>query len=196
MIGQLHGRLLEKSPTRVLLDVNGVGYEVMIPLSTYERLGSVGEIITLLTHLHVREDALQLYGFATSNEKQLFQLLLAVNGVGPKLAQGILSGCSVELFCSYVKQGATAALTKIPGIGKKTAERLVLELRDRIAHWDIAKDESGAVSGPAALSEEALLALVSLGYPRAEAEKAIRQALAENADLALEELIKHALRNM
>lgn len=196
MIGQLSGRLLDKSPTRVLLDVSGVGYEVSIPLSTFERLGAAGDNATLLTHLHVREDILQLYGFASHHEKQLFQLLLNVNGVGPKLAQGILSGCSVEMFCNYVKQGATAALTKIPGIGKKTAERLVLELRDRIAHWDIAKDESGAVSGPAALSEEALLALISLGYPRAEAEKAIRQALAENADLALEELIKRALRNM
>lgn len=196
MIGQLHGRLLDKSPTRVLLDVNGVGYEIMIPLSTYEQLGSAGANTTLLTHLHVREDALQLYGFATSNEKQLFQLLLAVNGVGPKLAQGILSGCSVELFCAHVKQNAVSALTRIPGVGKKTAERLVMELRDRITQLDIAKDETGAPSGPAALSEEALLALVSLGYPRAEAEKAIRQALTENADLSLEELIKHALRNM
>lgn len=196
MIGQLHGRLLEKSPTRVLLDVNGVGYEVLIPLSTYEQLGSAGEITTLLTHLHVREDALQLYGFATSNEKKLFQLLLAVNGVGPKLAQGILSGCSVELFCAHVRQNAVSALTHIPGVGKKTAERLVMELRDRIAHFEIAKDQAGVPSGPAALSEEALLALISLGYPRAEAEKAIRQALAEKGELAVEELIKHALRNM
>lgn len=196
MIGQLHGRLLEKSPTRVLLDVNGVGYEIMIPLSTYEQLGSAGEITTLLTHLHVREDALQLYGFGTTNEKQLFQMLLAVNGVGPKLAQGILSGCSVERFCTHVKQNAVSALTRIPGVGKKTAERLVMELRDRIARFDSKGDESGAPAGPAALSEEALLALISLGYPRPEAEKAIRQALAEHGELALEELIKQALRSM
>lgn len=196
MIGQLSGRLLDKSPTRVLLDVSGVGYEIMIPLSTFEQLGPVGENATLLTHLHVREDILQLYGFASRNEKQLFQLLLAVNGVGPKLAQGILSGCSVEVFCNYIKQNATAALTKIPGIGKKTAERLVLELRDRISHWDISQEKKGAATGPAALSEEALLALLTLGYPRNEAEKAIRQALAENADLPVEELIKQALRSM
>lgn len=196
MIGQLSGRLLDKSPTRVLLDVNGVGYEVLIPLSTFEQLGSAGENVTLLTHLHVREDILQLYGFASHNEKQLFQLLLNVNGVGPKLAQGILSGCSVEMFCNYVKQGATAALTKIPGIGKKTAERLVLELRDRIEKWDIAREQIGAPKGPAALSEEALLALISLGYPRNDAEKAIRQVLAEHENLPVEELLKHALRNM
>ena len=196
MIGQLSGRLLDKSPTRVLLDVNGVGYEVLIPLSTFEQLGSAGENVTLLTHLHVREDILQLYGFASHNEKQLFQLLLNVNGVGPKLAQGILSGCSVEMFCNYVKQGATAALTKIPGIGKKTAERLVLELRDRIEKLDIAREQIGVPKGPAALSEEALLALISLGYPRNDAEKAIRQVLAEHENLPVEELLKHALRNM
>lgn len=196
MIGQLSGRLLDKSPTRVLLDVNGVGYEVLIPLSTFEQLGSAGANATLLTHLHVREDILQLFGFASHNEKQLFQLLLNVNGVGPKLAQGILSGCSVQMFCNYVKQGATAALTKIPGIGKKTAERLVLELRDRIEKWDIAQEQTGAPKGPAALSEEALLALISLGYPRNEAEKAIRQVLAEHEALPVEELLKHALRNM
>ena len=196
MIGQLSGRLLDKSPTRVLLDVSGVGYEVSIPLSTFEQLGAVGDNATLLTHLHVREDILQLYGFASHHEKQLFQLLLNVNGVGPKLAQGILSGCSVEMFCNYVKQGATAALTKIPGIGKKTAERLVLELRDRIAQWDIAQEKVGAPKGPAALSEEALLALISLGYPRNEAEKAIRSVLAEHKSLPVEELLKLALRSM
>ncbi len=196
MIGQLQGRLLDKSPTRVLLDVSGVGYEVMIPLSTFEQLGSVGENATLLTHLHVREDALQLFGFATPNEKHLFQILLTVNGVGPKLAQGILSGCSVETFCKHVAQNATAALTKIPGIGKKTAERLVMELRDRITHLDLSQEKKSAPSGPAALAEEALLALVTLGYPRNDAEKAIRQALAENGELAVEELIKLALRNM
>ncbi len=196
MIGQLSGRLLDKSPTRVLLDVSGVGYEILIPLSTFEQLGLVGENATLLTHLHVREDILQLYGFASHNEKQLFQLLLNVNGVGPKLAQGILSGCSVEMFCNYVKQSATAALTKIPGIGKKTAERLVLELRDRIEKWDIAQEKAGTPKGPAALSEEALLALISLGYPRNEAEKAIRSVLAEHESLPVEELLKLALRNM
>ncbi|NUO82205.1 Holliday junction branch migration protein RuvA [candidate division KSB1 bacterium] len=196
MIGQLQGRLLDKSPTRVVLDVSGVGYEVMIPLSTFEQLGSVGENATLLTHLHVREDALQLFGFATQNEKHLFQLLLTVNGVGPKLAQGILSGCSVEVFCNYVKQNAAAALTAIPGIGKKTAERLVMELRDRITHLDLSQEQKGVPTGPAALSEEALLALISLGYARADAEKAIRQALAEHGELAVEELLKHALRNM
>ncbi len=196
MIARLHGRLLEKSPTRVLLDVQGVGYEVAIPLSTFEKLGAVGESATLLTHLHVREEVLQLFGFATSKEKQLFQLLLAVNGVGPKLAQSILSGCEVATFCQYVQQNAAHALTAIPGIGKKTAERLVMELRDRIAPLLAETEKFGAAAGPSRASEEALLALISLGYPRANAEKAIRQALAENPDFPIEELIKQTLRHL
>jgi Holliday junction DNA helicase RuvA len=192
MIAQLHGRLLEKSPTRVLLEVNGVGYEVAIPLSTYEKLGAAGESAVLLTHLHVREDALQLFGFATKSERQLFQHLLSVTGVGPKLAQSILSGCSVEMFCQYIQQNALTSLTAIPGIGKKTAERLVIELRDRVAQFVIEKTEVKTKASE--LAEEALLALVSLGYPRVAAEKAVRQALSEHGELPLEELIKQALR--
>ena len=195
MIAQLYGRILEKLPTRILLEVHGVGYEVAIPLSTFEQLGAAGESATLLTHLHVREDALQLFGFATRKEKQLFQLLLAVNGVGPKLAQGILSGCEVEMFCQHIRQNATDALTAIPGVGKKTAERLVVELRDRIAPL-LEETDKANVSGAARASEEALLALVSLGYPRANAEKALRQVLAEHGELAIEELIKHTLRQL
>ena len=193
MIARLHGRLLEKAPTRVLLDVQGVGYEVAIPLSTFEKLGGVGESATLLTHLHVREEVLQLFGFATAPERQLFQILLSVNGVGPKLAQSILSGCEVATFCQYVQQNAAGALTAIPGIGKKTAERLVVELRDRVAPLLVETDKA---AGPGRANEEALLALVSLGYPRANAEKAIRQALAERGDLPIEELIKQTLRHL
>ncbi len=194
MIAQLHGKLLDKSPTRVLLDVHGVGYEVAIPLSTFEKAGRVGEDLTLLTHLHVREEVLQLFGFATPKEKQLFQLLLGVNGVGPKLAQSILSGCEVATFCQYIQQNAAAALTAIPGVGKKTAERLVMELRDRITPLLAETEKTGAAAGMGRTSEEALMALLSLGYPRANAEKAMRQALAENGDLPIEDLIKQTLR--
>jgi Holliday junction DNA helicase RuvA len=193
MIAQLHGRLLDKSPTRIHLDVHGVGYEISIPLSTFEKLGAAGDEATLLTHLHVREDALQLFGFATPKEKQLFQLLIAVTGIGPKVAQSILSGCEVAAFCRSIQQNDVGALTAIPGIGKKTAERLVMELRDRIAPL-LAETGTTESTGPARVSAEALLALISLGYPRANAEKAMRQAAAEHGELPVEELIKLALR--
>ncbi len=195
MIAQLHGRLINKSPARLLLEVNGVGYDIAIPLSTYEKLGPVGESTTVFTHLLVREDALQLFGFATAEEKQLFLHLLTVNGVGPKVAQSILSGCTVETFCRYIQHNEIGALTAIPGIGKKTAERLVVELRDRLAGLAVA-GESTAVPAESAQANEALLALVSLGYPRAAAEKAIKRAVEENGSLSVEALLKAALRHI
>jgi len=196
MIARLYGKLLDKSPTRVVLDVHGVGYEIAIPLSTFEQLGAAGAETTLLTHLHVREEALQLFGFATPREKQLFQLLIAVSGVGPKLAQSILSGSDVTTFCQHIQQSNTAALTAIPGIGKKTAERLVVELRDRVAPLLAESEQPGAIAGTGRVSEEALMALLSLGYPRANAEKGLRQAQLENGELPVEELIKQALRHL
>ncbi|MDZ7267843.1 MAG: Holliday junction branch migration protein RuvA [candidate division KSB1 bacterium] len=195
MIAQLHGRLLSKSPARLLLEVNGVGYDIAIPLSTYEKLGPVGESITVFTHLLVREDALQLFGFATLEEKQLFLHLLTVNGVGPKVAQSILSGCTVETFCRYIQQNEIGALTAIPGIGKKTAERLVVELRDRLAGFAVT-GETTATPAVSAQANEALLALVSLGYPRPAAEKAIRRAVEANGSAGVEELLKAALRHI
>jgi Holliday junction DNA helicase RuvA len=194
MIAKISGFLLEKSPTRVLIEVSGIGYEIHIPLSTFDKLGAIGEKTSLFTHLHVREDAQQLFGFATATEKQLFQHLLAVTGIGPKVAQGILSGCSVETFCRYIAQNEIAALTSIPGIGKKTAERLVLELRDRLARWlpDGAADT--AKSKTSAIQEETIMALVSLGYNRLAAEKAVEQVTREAGELPVEELIKRALR--
>lgn len=195
MIAQLHGRLINKSPARLLLEVNGVGYDIAIPLSTYEKLGLVGESTTVFTHLLVREDALQLFGFATQEEKQLFLHLLTVNGVGPKVAQSILSGCTVETFCRYIQHNEIGALTAIPGIGKKTAERLVVELRDRLAGLAVA-GESAAAPAVSAQANEALLALVSLGYPRPAAEKAIKRAVEENGALSVEALLKAALRHI
>ncbi|MDZ7291201.1 MAG: Holliday junction branch migration protein RuvA [candidate division KSB1 bacterium] len=193
MIAKLNGRLLEKSPTRILVDVGGVGYEIHIPLSTFDKLGQIGDDTSLFTHLHVREDALQLFGFATATEKQLFQYLLSVTGIGPKVAQSILSGCSVDTFCRYIVQNEISALTTIPGIGKKTAERLVLELKDRLQRW---MPQEGAVTPPSeisAITEEAILALTSLGYKRPSAQKAIEQVIKEHGELPIEELIKRAL---
>jgi Holliday junction DNA helicase RuvA len=198
MIAKISGSLLEKSPTRVLVEVGGVGYEIHIPLSTFDKLGALGERTSLHTHLHVREDVLQLFGFATATEKQLFQHLLSVTGIGPKAAQSILSGCSVETFCRHIAQNEIAALTAIPGIGKKTAERLVVELRDRLARWTAILGLSGETAGAAksptsAIQEETIMALVSLGYTRAAAEKAVGQATREGGEMPVEELIKRAL---
>lgn len=196
MIASLTGLLKSKSPTEVLLDVNGVGYAVSIPLSTFEKLGAQNSHVTLFTHLVVREDAMQLFGFATEEERSLFRLLISVNGIGPKIAQAVLSGLSVAELKQHVADGNIAALTAIPNIGRKTAERLVLELRDKIDKVPT----SGAALPPDRVAEiraEALLALTSLGYQRAAAEKAIRQALSENkSDLSLEVLIKLALQNL
>ena len=197
MIASLSGILKGKSPTEVLVDVGGVGYAVSIPISTYSTLGDLNSPVHLLTHLHVREDAMQLYGFATEAERQLFRLLISITGIGPKIAQGILSGISVSDLRQHIIGGNIAALTSIPGIGKKTAERLVVELRDRIGKTD---STSGSTVIPgdknAEIRNEALLALLSLGYNRAAAEKAIRLALNDGggSDLEIENLIKKALK--
>lgn len=196
MIAKISGCLIEKSPTRVLIEVSGIGYEIHIPLSTFDKVGAIGEKTSLFTHLHVREDALQLFGFATATEKQLFQHLLSVTGIGPKAAQSILSGCSVETFCRYVAQNEIAALTSIPGIGKKTAERLVLELRDRLMRWLPDETAVTAKSKTSAIQEETIMALVSLGYNRTAAEKAVEQVTREAGELPVEELIKRALRSI
>jgi Holliday junction DNA helicase RuvA len=195
MISYLHGRLAEKSPTEVTVEVNGVAYAVHIPLSTFEAIGEVGSEVKILTYLHFREDAMQLYGFATSAERDLFKLLISISGIGPKMAQGILSGVSVNELKNFILYGNFTALMSIPGVGKKTAERLVVELRDKVGklEYEVPAKEDKA----AAMRSEALLALTSLGYPRATAEKAIRTVLQESdgSGLAVEDLIKRALRH-
>lgn len=198
MIASLGGTLSFKSPTEIILDVNGVGYAVSIPLSTFETLGAVGHPTTLLTYLHVREDALQLYGFASEGEKEMFKMLLSVTGIGPRMALGILSGTPVGDLKQNLIQGNTAALTSIPGIGKKLAERLVVELREKALKAG-AGEYSTTIGEhrPDRIHAEAVMALVSLGYPRASAEKAVRTALASQpgATPSLEELIKTSLRS-
>ncbi len=194
MISYLSGALAEKTPAHLVVDVGGVGFSVQIPLSTYERAGQVGQPIKLLTYLNVREDALQLFGFLTEGERDLFGLLISVNGVGPQLAQKILSGVPVNDFKRFVAAGDGRRLTTIPGIGKKTAERLVVELRDRIG--EVRGVEETGKREPAGRTREAILALAALGATQAAAEKAVAEVVDEDGDLPVEQIIKRALRKI
>jgi Holliday junction DNA helicase RuvA len=198
MIVTLQGTLVHKSPTEVVVNVNGVGYGVNIPVSTYESLGDLNAPVSLFTYLHVREDALQLYGFATRAERDLFRLLISVTGIGPKMAQGILSGIPVNDLRNHIAQGNLGALTSIPGVGRKLSERLVLELREKIVKVEIGAVLSTPGSDQQAhIRSEAMLALTSLGYNRATAEKALRAAIqdSDGHDVSIEALIKAALRH-
>jgi Holliday junction DNA helicase RuvA len=195
MIGRLRGIILEKQAPDLVLDVQGVGYEVAAPMSTFCSLPAINEEVSLFTHLVVREDAQLLYGFATTRERLLFRSLLKVNGVGAKLALTILSGSDVDDFSRSVQEGDADSLTRLPGVGKKTAERLIIEMRDRL------KDISGAMglkpvfSAAASLAgakDEAIEALISLGYKPIEADKMIR--VLDSDGLTTEELIRLALQ--
>ncbi len=195
MIGFLRGVLIEKSPTEIVVDVHGVGYLLSVSATTSESLGAPGAEVALRVHTHVREDAIQLFGFATDEERAVFRLLIGISGVGPKMAVGILSAMSVAEFREHVLRNNLVALTAIPGVGRKTAERLVIELRERLTKMDL-----GAVpgaEGSAGVRNEALLALTSLGYSRAAAETAVRKALAEFGPTTptVEHLVKSALRH-
>jgi Holliday junction DNA helicase RuvA len=198
MIGLLKGLVVEKTATGLILDVGGVGYELAIPLSTYENIAGNGEQAQVLTYLHVREDALQLYGFATPEEKQMFLLLISVSGIGPKLALGILSKSRVAELQSLIAGDAVAALTRLPGLGKKTAQRLVMELKDKLKDTGIRETagvaaEAGADRGSGKY-EEAVLALTSLGFPAGTAEKEVAGMLREHPDVAIDELLKRILQ--
>ena len=198
MIAFLEGTLAEALPTQIVVNVQGIGYQVMIPVSSYERLPQPGSQVKILTHLTVREDAHILYGFFSSTERDLFRLLLHhVTGVGPKIALAILSGLPVEMFKAAVVAGDIAAISKISGVGKKTAERIVLELKDKVgvaAEWE-ASSAKNAPSEADARLHDATLALISLGYKQVEAHKAIRrvQEISET-QLTAEELIRQALK--
>lgn len=188
MIASLHGRLESMSDDGVVLNVGGIGFQVYLPTSTLSSLGNIGEEVSLHTHLHLREDSVTLYGFASADELRLFQTLLGVSGLGPRLALAMLSAMSLEQLTMAVATGSTDLLMSIPGIGKKVANRLVLELKDKVA--------AGWVTTPAAqLAEEntdVLAALVSLGYSASEASRAVA-GLSVSSDLSLEEKIKQAL---
>ena len=197
MITLLRGTLLSKAPTEAVVDVGGVGYGVQIPVSTFEALGATHTEVTLHTYLHVREDALVLYGFATEEERDTFRLLISVNGIGPKMAQGILSGIGVKDLKECIVRGNVATLTTVPGVGRKTGERLVVELREKMGRLDQEmRPSAGTGDEQSRIRSEALLALTSLGYSRQVAEKALRAALQEpGAPSTIEALIKSALRH-
>jgi Holliday junction DNA helicase RuvA len=176
MIGSLRGKLIDKRPNLVLLDVGGVGYQVIIPLSTFTSLGAMHAETTLLIHTHVREDQLALYGFYTAREKQCFELLISASGVGPSLALKILSGMSLDELVPAIRKGDLAQLVRIPGVGRKTAERMVVELRDKLAAVDV--PEVGKPATRSQLESDVASALVNLGYDESETEKAIAQSRA------------------
>lgn len=195
MIGQLCGRLAEKRPNQVLVDVGGVGYLVQVPLSTYAALSELHTEVTLLIHTHVREDALALFGFVSAREKHFFELLISASGVGPALALKILSGMSVEELVPAIRGGDLVRLTKIPGVGRKTAERIVVELKDKLESVAI-ETEKPAVASPAGVEADVVSALVNLGYDARAAEEAAAEAKREAGANNFEKLLRAALQSL
>jgi len=201
MIGRLEGVLVEQHPTRVVIDVGGVGYDVHIPLSTFTELPDPGKRVALHVHTHAKDGSLQLFGFASRAERAAFELLLRASRVGPRLAQTVVSGITPRALLDAIRSGDVAALRSVPGIGTKLAERILVELRDRAAELAAAiGDDSSPVRGPATpdpAREETLSALLNLGYPRAEAERVLTQAAEEAGEGAtLETLVRTSLRRL
>ena len=197
MIAHLRGRLLEKHPNRVIVEVNGVGYDVHVPLSTFFDMAEPGGEIALRVHTHVREDALLLYGFATLLELQLFERLISVSGIGPKLALAVLSGMDPNELVAAIRTANVARLTGIPGIGKKTAERIGLELKDKMNAF-LAAEAAAApvVDADEAMRTDLLSALMNLGYHRPLAERAVAAALTRSSGESFETTLRHALREL
>ena len=197
MIAHLRGSILEKHPNRIVIDVNGVGYDVFVPLSTFYGLGEPGAAIALRIHTHVREDAFLLYGFATLLEQELFERLIGVSGIGPKVALAVLSGIEPQELIRAIEHGDLARLTAIPGVGKKTSERIVLELKDRLPRAAVrAAADAAATPAAPALRDDVVSALVNLGYHRPLAEKAVASALKTVPDGGFERALKQALREL
>ena len=198
MIALLRGRLLEKQPTRLVVDVGGVGYDVQVPLSTFYLLPDPGAEVLLRIHTHVREDALALFGFLTVLEQQVFERLIAVSGIGPRLALAVLSGIEPLDLVRAVQAGDVGRLTLIPGVGKKTAERIGLELKDRLAALAVeaaaGSAAPGAPAGEAAIRADLVSALLNLGYHRPLAEKAVEAAVKADAGAPFEQMLKRALQ--
>ncbi|HJQ34280.1 MAG TPA: Holliday junction branch migration protein RuvA [Pyrinomonadaceae bacterium] len=203
MIAHLSGTLRAKHATSVIVDVGGVGYEVTIPVTTFYDLGEPNSPVQLRIYMHVREDALQLFGFRTERERELFTLLISVSGIGPKSAVAMLSGMSADEIVTAIRTNNYARLTSIPGVGRKTAERLVIELRDKMAQLsgpaleqETAAGAAGAPQSEDALREDTLAALLQLGFPKPAAEKAINGATQEGGDLSVETLLRRSLRQL
>jgi Holliday junction DNA helicase RuvA len=196
MIAFLRGRIVEKQPNKVIVDIQGVGYEVFVPLSTYYEIGDDGAEVALRIYTHVREDALQLYGFLTDLERQLFERLIGISGIGPKLAVAVLSGMEPRELVAAVQRGDVARLTGIPGVGKKTAERIVLELKDRLMQMapPVAAGAPSGANGAERLRGDLLSALQNLGYHRPHAEQAIDSTLSGLDEPSFEQALKSALR--
>jgi holliday junction DNA helicase RuvA len=197
VIAFLRGKIADKQPNRVVIDVNGVGYDVFVPLSTFYGLGDAGAEASLRIHTHVREDTLALYGFATALELVLFERLIGVSGIGPKVALAVLSGIEPHDLIRAIEQADLRRLTGIPGVGKKTAERIVVELKDRLPRL---RPEAAPVAdeqpGPSAIRDDVLSALVNLGYHRPLSEKAVDAAVRATPDGSFERTLKHALREL
>jgi Holliday junction DNA helicase RuvA len=198
MIAFLAGKLLEKEANTVIVDVAGVGYEMSIPLSTFYEIGEVGTDVALRVYTHVREDAIQLFGFKTVRERELFLHLIGVAGIGPKSAITALSGMSADEIIAAIRTNNLARLNSIPGVGKKTAERLVIELRDKIAKLSAVasveiRTEGAATSGES-IFDDAVSALINLGYPRTAAEKALKQAIQEGIEISVQKLLRRSLQ--
>lgn len=196
MFAFIRGLLVERHPTLVILDVNGIGYEVLVPLSTYDRLPAVGQTCQLLTHHLVREDAQTLYGFASAEEKATFELLILVNGIGPKVAMAVLSGLSVRDLRAAIAEGDIKRLSSVHGVGRKTAERMVVELRDRVdpAEALAARLPAGGAEAAAVVLRDAVLALTALGFAQDQARKMVQAAMDGGADASnTEALLKRAL---
>ena len=196
MIARLSGTVVEKHVNRVVVDVAGVGYDVLVPLSTFYGLGEAGASITLRVYTHVREDVIALYGFATSLEQDLFERLISISGIGPKLALAVLSGIDPSELVRAIRFQDVARLTRIPGVGKKTAERIGLELKDRMPQTSPAAGATDVIEPGEDLRTDLLSALANLGYQRAAAEKAVDAALKKTPDATFEQALRDVLRGM
>jgi Holliday junction DNA helicase RuvA len=202
LIAQLSGKLIQKQPNSIIVDVGGVGYDVTIPVSTFYELGEPGSDVTLKIHTHVREDALQLFGFWTAREKDLFLKLTSVSGVGPKLAITMLSGMPAGELITAITNNDLPRLTSIPGVGRKTAERVVVELRDKMAVISLEAREADRTAsremapGDAAVRDDTISGLMALGYPKAIAERAVSFALREEGGRTIEAVLRRALRRL
>jgi Holliday junction DNA helicase RuvA len=204
MIAHLSGTLLSKQATSVIVDVSGVGYEVTIPLSTFYDLEDAGSNVQLRIYTHVREDTLQLYGFKTARERELFLKIITVTGIGPKLGITLLSGMNADELIASIRTNNLARLTLIPGVGRKTAERLIMELREKVAELSSAqleeefgaKPEASAESTEDTVRADALSALLNLGYQRSGAEKAIDGAIGEGGDITVESILRRSLKKL
>ncbi len=196
MIAQLSGKLAQKQPGEIVIDVGGVGYQVFIPLNVFYHLPDIGEPMELQIHTHVREDALQLFGFYDNGEKQVFLLLMGVSGIGPKLALNILSGIPAEDLVRALRNGDQVRLVSIPGVGRKLAERMIVELKDKFATLaSVAIDSAVKPEASSQKMQDAVSALINLGYKKPEIEKTVRDVL-KNGELSLEDILRETLRQM